>query len=122
MTLTELAQLKKLLTLATSENDHEALASWRKATELITKNGFTWEMILSRTVSVINEIEPAEDPDEMEDLFDKALRGIEGSFRATILSIKSQYDSRGFLTPRQRQVVEEAAERTVDRHPGGRFR
>ena len=122
MTVAEFGQLKKLLTLATSDNDHEALASWRKATALVARHGYTWEMVLSRTVSVINEVEATEDPDEVEDLFDKALRGADGTFRDTLLSIKSSYDSRGFMTPRQREVVEAAAERTVDRHPGGRFR
>lgn len=123
MTVSEFGQLKKLLTLATSDNDHEALASWRKATALVARHGYTWEAVLNRVCTIVNEVEPMGDaPDEMEDLFDKALRGADGTFRDTLLSIKSKYDARGFLTPRQREVVENAAERTVDRHPGGRFR
>jgi len=124
MTLAEFATLKKLLTLATSDNDHEALACWRKATALVARHGMTWEMVLNRVCTVLDEVRPApvgEAQDDIEDLFDKALRGADGGFRDTLLSIKAQYDARGFLSPRQREVVEAAAERTVERHPGGRF-
>lgn len=125
MSVAEFGQLKKLLTLATSENDHEALASWRAATKLVAKHGYTWEMVLSRTVTVIQEVVPVvagDAPDDMDNMFDLALRGADGSFRETLLSIKAQYDARGFLSPRQREVVEAAAERRVDRRSDGRVR
>ena len=40
-----------------------------------------------------------------------ALRGASGTFRQMLESIREQYDARGFVTPRQRQIIEEAAER-----------
>jgi len=122
MNLAEFRQLKKLLTLATSANDHEALASWRKATELVARHGYTWEMVLDRVCTVINEVEAVDDPDEMAEKLELALRGASGSFRDTVLSIQAQYESRGWLSDAQRKLIEDAADRTVDRHPGGRFR
>ena len=112
MNLKEFAQLKKLLTLATSDNDNEALAAWRQATSIVARNGFTWEMVLNRTVTVLSEVEPVLEDGNLDETFDRALRNAKGGFRTTLLSIREQYLSRGFLTPRQRQVVEEAAERS----------
>src|SRR5690242_5540997 len=110
--LKDFAQLKKLLTLATSDNDHEALAAWRQATAIVARNGYTWEMVLNRTVTVLSEVEPVPiEDDDLSDLFDRALRNARGGFRQTIESIREQYATRGFLTPKQRMVIENAAER-----------
>jgi hypothetical protein len=122
MTLTEFRQLKKLLTLAAAnDQDHEALAAFRQATSILGRNGLTWEMALNKTVSVIQEVEeaPGDPDDDLAASFDLALRGASGTFRQTLESIREQYGARGFVTPRQRAIVEEAAERAVAAHPGG---
>ncbi len=116
-------KLKKLLTLATSDNDAEALASFRAATKLVAGAGYTWEMVMNRVCTVINEVEPAPGgDDDLAASFDLALRGASGTFRQTLESIREQYEARGFLSPRQRAVVEEAAEKYTERHSGGRVR
>lgn len=123
MNLKDLAQLKKLMTLSTSDNDHEALACLRQATSILVRNGYTWEMALSRSISVINEVEPAPPADDdLDAAFDLALRDARGEFRGVLESIREQYTARGFISLRQREVVMGAADRVVDRHPGGRIR
>lgn len=124
MKLSDFTKLKGLMALSNSDNDHEALGAIRAANRLLVTNALTWEMVFSRTVKVVNEVEAdANDPDdELTDMFDKALLGAQGSFRDTILDIQSKYQTSGYLSPRQRQVVEDAAERYVERHGGGRVR
>lgn len=125
MNLKDFRQLKKLLTLAAAnDQDHEALAAFRQATAIIARSGYTWEMCLDRVITVVSEVEPApesDDPD-LDAAFDLALRGARGDFRQTLESIREQHAARGFLTPRQREVVTDAADRAADRHPGGRVR
>lgn len=123
MKLADFNRLKGLMAMTGSDSNNEALQAIRAANRVLFANGLTWEMVFGRTVSVITAVEVVGDSDdEMSDLFDKALRGADGSFRSTLLSIQAQYEAKGFLTPRQREVVEAAAERTAERHPGGRFR
>ena|ERR1044071_2548577 len=113
MSIDNFRRLKKLLTLATSDNDNEALSSFRAATKLVASSGYTWAMVLDRVVSVVNEVEEAQesgDPD-LDAAFDLALRGARGDFRRTLESIREQHAARGFLTPRQREVVLGAADR-----------
>ena len=112
MSVAEFGQLKKLLTLGTSANDHEALAAWRAATALVAKCGFTWEMVLSRTVTVITEAVECVDADEgLDDAFRRALdRTPRGGFRDTLLSIQAQYQRRGTVSDAQRAVVMRAAD------------
>ena len=124
MSLDNFRRLKKLLTLATSDNDAEVISSFRAATRLVAQAGYTWEAVMDRVVSVVQEIEPAQeagDPD-LDAAFDLALRGARGNFRGTLESIREQYAVRGFISDRQRQVVMDAADRAADRHPGGRVR
>ena len=124
MNLKDFGQLKKLMTLSTSDNDHEALACLRQATSLLARNGYTWEMCLSRAIQVVQEVEPAPGTgdDDLDAAFDLALRSARGDFRGTLESIREQYSARGFISPRQREVVMDAADRAADRHPGGRVR
>ena len=125
MTVTEFRQLKKLLTLATSDNDAEALACWRKATQMVARHGFTWEMVMDRLVRVVQEVEADPEAAESEDsarLFDMALSGASGDFRSTILSIRDQLRTKGWLSDRQWQVVRDAADRAADKRPAGRVR
>ena len=124
MSLDNFRRLKKLLTLATSDNDAEAISSFRAATRLVAQAGYTWEAVMDRVVSVVQEVEPApaSGDDDLDAAFDLALRGARGDFRGTLESIREQYAARGFISSRQREVVMDAADRTADRHPGGRVR
>lgn len=141
MKLTDFQRLKKFMELATSDNDHEALAAFRRATEVIRAHGFTWAEVLDRRVTVLSEVEaatedtsvpgpdrparprPREEADGLTDGdFELALDGAGGSFRETLLSIQAQWENGGRLSPRQVEVVRNAAERGAERHPGGRVR
>lgn len=62
MSITEFRQLKKLLTLATSDNDGEALSAWRAATRLLVSTGHTWEMAMDRVIKIVQEFDPVPDP------------------------------------------------------------
>lgn len=140
--MTEFRQLKGLLSLAASNpNDAEAIAAFRKATDIVTRNAHTWVMVLDKLVKVIDEVEdgatygsgeinrtaPASEPrgddDDWDRLFEGALAGTaEGSFRDTLLDMQTQWDRRRWLSDRQRGVVRAAAERWAERHQGGRVR
>lgn len=140
MNATEFRQLKKLMTLSVSDNDAEALASLRAAMKILARSGYTWEMALDRVIKVVDGFDDAEEvttqeavpqeatirdrsPDsDMEAKFELALDEATGSFRDVLLSIHAQWETSGRLSPRQRQVVEDAAERAAERHPGGRVR
>jgi hypothetical protein len=64
----------------------------------------------------------SDDDDDLETAFDLALRDADGDFRRLLLSIQAQHEERGTISPRQRQIVEEAAERYIERHEAGRIR
>lgn len=58
-------RLTKLLKLAASENDHEALGCIRAATRLLKENDMTWEQVLAGeerviNVSIVRTTEPAD--------------------------------------------------------------
>lgn len=120
MKLDDFRKLKKLLTLATTDNDHEALSAWRTATKIVIENGLTWEMVLNRVVTVLNPItgapngvDASDDEDVLSDeIFERALdRTKPGSFRDTLLSIQAQWENGRMLTDRQKATVMSAASR-----------
>jgi len=117
----EFDKFVKMMALASSDSDGEALAALRGATKILVSHGYTWEMLLRRRVTIVNEVEDGGTVDSDLEV-DLALRGAAGSFRDTLLSIQAQYENGGSISPRQRAVVKDAAERAVSRHPGGRFR
>lgn len=45
--------------MTTSDADAEALMAIRQANLMLSKEGLTWEMVFSRTVTVVNEFEAA---------------------------------------------------------------
>lgn len=135
MKSTQFEQFIKLMQLASSDNDAEALAALRRAQRTLADAGFTWEMILRRQVTVLSEVEPGEEiglPDapsaanrdyELDESdFELAMDGTSGSFYDTLFSIYEQWERGDRLSPKQRQVVRDAAERAASRHPGGRVR
>jgi hypothetical protein len=135
MKMADFERLKKFLTLATSENDNEALQSWRRATDLIRAYGFTWDQVMDKRIVVINGVQAAPEgsigthtpppmqaePLEEED-FDMAMRGVTGDFLVTLESIYQQWQDGAHLSPKQVKVIRDAAERAACRHPGGRWK
>jgi hypothetical protein len=143
MKLEDFSRLKKFLMLATSDNDAEALTSFRRATEVLRSYGFTWDDAMDRRIIVLSAVEagdpadtgldeaasprpagrrPAAADEELEQDFDMALRIAHGSFRDTLLSIQAQWEEQGWISDAQRQVVTDAAERAAERQPAGRIR
>lgn len=61
MNLKDFTTLRKLMMLTTSTNDAEALTALRKANALLLANGVDWDKVFGRTVTVVNDFEPAED-------------------------------------------------------------
>lgn len=61
MNLKTFQTLRRLMQQTTSDNDHEALAALRKANALLRGDNVTWDKFFSRTVTVVNDFEPAED-------------------------------------------------------------
>jgi hypothetical protein len=116
--LDDFKRLKGMMDRTTSENDNEALVALRAANRLLARENLTWTRVLDRSVQLAvpfesrSTAEGQTDDDEMETLFDAALNGTKvGSFRDTLQSIYSQWQANGRISARQREVVEEAAER-----------
>ena len=113
-TIEDFRQVKKLLTLAAGTSDAEALAAFRKATEIIRKANLTWAGILDKQVSVVDPTglstsSPDEDLDD--ETFERALDGAGRDLRRTLLSIQAQWEKGASLTERQKAVVISAADR-----------
>lgn len=118
MSLTSFNQLKKLMARTTSDSDNEALSSIRHANRLLEANGITWDHVFRRVVTVVHPVDGStidqatlRDDDGLDALFERAIDNAEGGFRDTLLSIRSQYERTGRLSPKQRAVVEGAASR-----------
>lgn len=112
MSITEFNQFKKVMTLTTSPVDAEALAALRRANAILTARGYTWEQVLNRVIKVEVPIEAADaDGDDLAQLFESAMKNARGSFRDTVESIHEKWENTGFLTPRQREVIEAAAQK-----------
>lgn len=117
MKLDDFKRFKGMMEMTTSTNDHEALTALRSANRLLEKEKLTWTRVLDRSVSVDIGFESAAsaqgrtDEDEMEALFEAAMRNAKGSFLEMLEDIHEQWETRHSLTPRQREVVVEAAER-----------
>jgi len=110
MTLAEFNTFKKTMSLTTSPVDAEALAALRRANAVLVARGYTWHQVLDRVIKVEIPIE-ADDggAEDLSRLFERAMANARGSFRDTVESIHEKWETTGFLTPRQREVIEAAA-------------
>jgi len=158
VTADEFRLLKKLMTMAAgTDNDAESVAHFRAATKIIARNGFTWDMALSKVITVMDlgdlgepSSEPIQDQiGEREHVrapmppvqpprrvaqqlserhagldrdFELAMDSASGSFLDVLEDIHAQWETKGYLSDRQLEVVRDAAERASERHPGGRVR
>jgi len=115
MTLKEFDQLKRFMMLATSDNDHEALASLHAANALLKKHGLTWDAVFARLVRVGVEIEaaPFEDDERQRivEAFEVALREATGSFRRFLQDMQEQFDRSGSLSINQANALFRSARR-----------
>lgn len=126
MKTTDFVRLKKLMMLAANNtNDAEAIRAFRAATEIVRVHGYSWEQVMDRRVTVLSAVETGDESDtsapkmegsvrtnDLDDRdFELALGNSSGSFRDTLESIYEQWESGRSLSPRQVQVVRNAAER-----------
>lgn len=97
--LAELGQLKKIMAMTTSSNDHEALGFMRKANAILARYGLTWAEVLSRTVSTAGtEVESAPEEMTLEDQIQRAFDEVRGTARGTFAefleTIETQFNQR----------------------------
>lgn len=124
-------KVRKLMQLATSDNDAEALAALRKANAIWASYGIDWERVFARVVTVVNEFEPAP-PGQFDDASsqgrrfdpegDKKKADIEEAFRLLadeklsrgfggfIDSLRTQWEDKGKLTTGQFDALMKAAQ------------
>lgn len=118
----ERAKFVKLMMVATSANDHEALAALRKANAMLAAENLNWEEFLfarsgvphylTKTKMKGAGVQPREKfsgPDVSRKL-DALLRDAQGSFGDFVASVKEFYDTNGFLTERQHEAISNAFE------------
>ena len=125
ISLTELAQLKKLMSMTTSTNDNEALAFLRKANAILAKYNLTWTEILSRTVTVGASLAPIPGHDvsngevsierQIEAAFDEIRGNVSPGFAEYVESVEKQFLRDRYLSPAQRQPLFAAVMRFRER-------
>lgn len=119
MSLDDFRKLKGIMNRTFSDSDNESLNAIRLANKILTKYDINWERVLDRSVQLDVPVESmAEatgeiDPDDMERLFELAFEGTRrgSGFYDTLQSIHEQWETRHHLSPRQHEVVKNAAER-----------
>ena len=119
MKLADFERLKSLMRMTASDNDNEALQAIRAANRLLMRDhGLTWDKVFARTVTVVSEIEAAppdidaasDADDELDRAFQRLVDTLRPSgFRDTVLSIHAQYQRNGSVSPRQREMIINAA-------------
>lgn len=132
ISLADLGLLKKMLGLTASANDHEALTAIRKANSVLSKNKLTWDEVLSKTVVAsyvadtvrqptshrVHDVEEDDEVDlstEIKSAF-ATLRGkVKGDFANFITSLEEQFEEKGYLSPKQRRPLFEAANKVLGR-------
>lgn len=80
LSIDEFRLIKKFMAMTTSESDAEALAALRRANAILARHGLTWDMVLTKVVTVGIEVEaaPYDDPEP----YDDPARGARASYRA----------------------------------------
>lgn len=118
MKLSTFSTLKKLMQRTTSESDNECLSAIRAANRILASEGIDWDRVLSRTVTVINEVE--EDPDASgmtpsdASLLEEAEHAANRQGRGTqdfVASIREQFDEKGWISTKQRSSLREVRDR-----------
>ena len=134
MKLKDFTLLKKFMSLATSDNDHEALQALRRANAILLQYQRTWVQVLDRVVSVEGAFEEdpeattsagsenqrsstkSSDADDVNFMFQTVLDDLKpGDFRSFILSLQAQYQEKRWLSPPQREALVKSFNRVRDR-------
>lgn len=107
------ARLQKLMMLATSENDHEALSALRKATFLVRQAGFCWADLL-RPMGEPHRNPPVHQPPpwppektELEMKLEWCLAHCTGNSKHFIEGLENSLNKYGFLTNRQMDCLDD---------------
>lgn len=121
MKLSDFVKLKKLMAATASTSDGEALNALRAANKMLVANNLDWPRVLDRVCHVMPDVESApedashrRDPEEdsVKERVEAAFEVVgvpDGTFGEMILSFRRQWDERGTLSPKQRQVLFDAA-------------
>ena len=126
MKLRDFERLKKLMMMTMSGADAERAFALKQANDLLEREGLDWDRVLNRTVTVINEFEPAPEEDPGADQaalrtrVEAAFAAIEasdprGSFADFVASLREQWDKRGSLSAAQLDALFKSAKRAEDR-------
>lgn len=136
MTLTDFRQLSKLMGLTISENDAEALSAIRKANAILKRYNYTWADAFAKLVKVDSGVPDVEDGShtipnddyeprratrpsqvsggdpELDEQFEivMAYKKFSSRFKDLLDDFYSQYQERGSLSPRQREILRDAAD------------
>ena len=116
MSVKTFGTLKRVMQLATSDSDHEALAALRKANQLLREAGVDWQRVFERCVRVGVEVEEAPDDeaprsaDRRQAAIREAFEEVEasdprGGFADFVASLKSQFERTGRLTANQEEAL-----------------
>lgn len=126
MKLKDFNLLKKLMSMTTSDADAEALMAIRQANKLLAAEKLTWDLVFSRTVTVVAEVEAASDGLDLDyskpparidpdaERIDEAFAAIDdagtrGPFGDFIESLREQWNKRRSLSDKQRAALFKAA-------------
>ena len=117
MKLADFERLKKIMDRTASPEDGEALASVRAANRILAAEGLTWTRVLSRTVIVVDEVEPAPRRDDdkrpsgaadaISSILDEAERTASGKTTMDFIAdLRRQHEEKGWLSPKQVAALE----------------
>lgn len=116
----EFGLLKKLMAMTTSDADAEVLMAIRQANAILAKHGLDWVKVFAKVVTVIAEVEAAEDDhhghdveaERIENAFDALQeQDLKGGFADFIESLREQWERKRFLTDAQKRALFKAAEK-----------
>lgn len=103
----DVKRLLKLLMLATSDNDHEALVAFRKATALLASHDMTWSDLVTAPPEKKRQTPQDLVRQQLNDLLELAQEHLLSESTETFVrSIANQFAKRGYLSPKQRTALE----------------
>lgn len=116
--LQQLALLKKIMAYTTSQSDSEALTAIRKANQILSDHGYTWNDFFDRTVNASFDVEASTEmplEEQIRRAFDEIRGNAHGTFGEFIDDIEKQFKESGYLTVAQRKPLFDAVKRHRER-------
>jgi hypothetical protein len=113
MKIANFRRLKAIMERTASASDHEALAALRAANRILMADNLTWDRVLSRSVTVIDEVEAAPVYDGERVIADDAIIDLIAAAKAKadtipspgtkdfVYSVARQWDEEGWISPAQ---------------------